>query len=231
MSSSADPVPASGKKLPWGKLVVVGLLLVAVVGLALRGVGWAQLKEWWTRALTLLQEAGPLAFFTAMTVLPMFGFPLSAFTLTAGQAFGGQLTLVGVLAACAVSVAINLSISYWLARRWLRPLVEKLITRAGYKVPVVPQADQFELTLLLRITPGPPFFFQNYLLGLAGIPFRLYFLVSWTFVMIQGGGVVIFGKYLKEGKGGGIMIGASVIVAVVLIVHIVRRHYAKRGKK
>ena len=222
--------PLEKKKLPILKLAVAASILVvaalAVVGL----VGLATIKAQFAHGLSLLQAAGPWAYFTAMAVLPAGGFPLMAFTLTAGPTFGPQLGLGGVLAASAISIGLNLAVTYWLARRWLRPVLENLVTRAGYKIPVVEAADQFEVTLLLRITPGPPFFFQNYLLGLAAIPFRLYFLVSWTVLMLQTTGFVIFGESLAAGEGRQALLGISVIIAAMLIVHIVRRHYAQRKK-
>jgi uncharacterized membrane protein YdjX (TVP38/TMEM64 family) len=218
------------KKLPVVKLAV-GAVVVAALGVVTVGVvGIDTIKAQFTHGLALLQAAGPVTYFTAMALLPAAGFPMMAFTLTAGPTFGAQLGLGGVLVASSISIGASLIITYWLARRWLRPPLEKLVTRAGYKIPVVEPADQAEVTLLLRITPGPPFFFQNYLLGLAGISFRTYFFVSWPLLMLQTAGFVIFGESLAAGKGRQALLGISVIVAVMLGVHILRRHYSKRKK-
>jgi uncharacterized membrane protein YdjX (TVP38/TMEM64 family) len=213
------------------KVGLVAVLLLATGAFALRGVSLAELKDWFARGIGLLTDAGPLPYFTAMALLPAAGVPISIFTLTAGPAFGAQLGTVGVLAAAGASLAVNLALTYWLARRWLRPALENLVRRAGYKIPAVEPADQFELTLLLRITPGPPFFLQSYILGLAAIPFRRYFLISWPVVLLQIAGMMIFAQSLAEGKGKLAMLGVSVLTAAALGIHILRRHYAKRKPK
>ena len=226
-----DSAPSPSRKALFFKLGVAAVLLLTAVALVLRGIGMGELKDWFTRGIGLLKDAGPLVYFTAMALLPAVGAPMSIFTLTAGPAFGAQLGVGGVLAAAGASLAVNLALTYWLARRWLRPWLEKLVRRAGYKIPVVERADQFELTLLLRITPGPPLFLQSYILGLAAIPFRQYFLLSWSVCMLQIAGMVIFAQSIAEGKGKLAMIGVSVSTAVMLGIHILRRHYAKQKAK
>jgi uncharacterized membrane protein YdjX (TVP38/TMEM64 family) len=156
------------------------------------------------------------------------GAPILAFILMAGPAFEPQLGRCGVLAACAVSNFVSVSAGYWLARRWLRPWLEKFVARSGHKVPQVAPADEFEVTLLLRITPGPPFFLQNFLLGLAEIPFPRYLAISWTVIMLNTAGLVIFGAALANGKAREAVLGISLFIAALLIIHLLRRHYAKR---
>jgi uncharacterized membrane protein YdjX (TVP38/TMEM64 family) len=209
-------------------LLALGALAVIAVAAGyfiLHGLDWIGL---FNVAMGHVRAAGPLVFFAAMGVLPAVGAPVLAFILTAGPAFGPQLGLGGVLAACAVSHLLSLSIGYWLARRWLRPWLQKFVARSRHKVPEVARADQFEVTLLLRITPGPPFFLQNFLLGLAEIPFPRYLAISWTVIMLNTAGLVIFGAKLESGEGREALLGISVFVAALLIIHILRRHYAKR---
>ncbi|MDE3084016.1 MAG: VTT domain-containing protein [Verrucomicrobiota bacterium] len=206
------------------------LVFIAIVAgfFVLRGLDWRTL---FNETMGAISAAGPWVFFTARALLPAAGAPLMAFTLTAGPAFESELGLGGVLAACATSLFINLSLTYWLSRRWLRPWLEKLVIRAGYKVPQVAREDQFEVALLVRITPGPPHFLQSYLLGLAEIPFWMYLAISWTILMLYTVGLVIFGGALVNGKGGEALLGISLFVAVLLIIHILRRHYAKRRNR
>jgi uncharacterized membrane protein YdjX (TVP38/TMEM64 family) len=208
-------------------VVIGGLAVIAAVTayFILRGLDWSGL---FNAAMGHVRAAGPLVFFVAMGILPAVGAPILAFILTAGPAFGPQLGLGGVLAACALSYGLNLSIGYWLARRWLRPWLQKFVARSGHKVPQVVKEDQFEVTLLLRITPGPPFFLQNFLLGLAEIPFPRYLAISWTVIMLNTAGLVIFGAKLASGEGREAVLGGSLFVAVLIIIHIFRKHYAKR---
>ena len=217
--------PRFPKSLLWKLAVLVVIVMIAGV-LVLRGMN---LEAIFDEAMQRISAAGPWAFFIAMALLPTVGVPFLAFTLTVGPAFRAQLGLGGVLIACAASLFINITLAYWLARCWLRPWLEKIVTRYGYKVPqVVSRTDQFEMTLLLRITPGPPFLLQNCLLGLAKIPFPLYIAISETVLMLHTTALVIFSEALVRGRGGQALFGASLFIAVLLAIHILRRHYARR---
>lgn len=213
-------------------LKLVAVVVVLLVGAA-TGLWWLKIHDFNVRlsieaAVTMLRDAGPLAFFSAMAVLPALGCPLSLFTLTAGTAFAGRLGLPLVLAYCGLALAINMALTYWLAAVGLRPWLEQLIARTKYKVPELDEADHSELTLIVRITPGPPFFVQSYLLGLARVRFLTYMWVSWAVVMPMSVGLVIFGDAILHGKARVAVIGLSAIVGVSLIIHFVRRHYGKK---
>ena len=85
--------------------------------------------------------------------------------------FGERLGMgEGVGASSLAAVTVNLLLTYWLARRALRPWLARLLPRLGYALPQVAAADMTDLIVILRVTPGPPFFVQNYLLGLADRP-------------------------------------------------------------
>ena len=84
------------------------------------------------------------------------------------------------------------------------------------------------VTLLVRLTPGPPFFLQSYLLGLAEVPFRLYMIVSWLAVLPLALAVVLLGKAAREGNVGKIAVVIGLIVVAVVLVQVARRWAAKR---
>ena len=192
-------MPEARPALKKGLLIKVGVLGVAVLvvgALMLRGV---DLKALLVQVMAVIGDAGPWVFFTGVALLPACGFPLMAFTLTAGPAFGAQLGLGGVLAAYGAAVGINLTLTYWLARYALRPWVERLVARAGYKIPHIEEKEHLEVTLLFRITPGPPFFLQSYLLGLGRVAFLTYLWVSW----IGGDGLRGRGGALRQSDRGG----------------------------
>lgn len=213
-------------------LKLVALAAAMLVGAGV-GLWWLKihnfnLRESIDAGIIVLQDAGPWAFFTAFALLPAVGFPIFVFYLAAGTAFAEKMGLGGVLAATGLAILINISLSYWLARYGLRPWLEQVISRTKYKIPVVAAAEQLEITLLLRITPGPPFFVQSYLLGLAEIRFGIYLLVSWPIAMSLASGLIVFGDALLHGKGRVAFIGISVVTAVTLVIHLVRRHYGKK---
>ncbi len=213
------------KKLPWLRLAVLGVGLAAGAGLLLRGVNPAEPVA---QALALIRAAGPVAFFAAMAVTPALGAPMGAFSLTVGEAFGDRFTMTGVAVISMAMVAVNLALTYWLARYALRPLLMNLVARYGYKVPSVTKENALSVALVVRLTPGPPFFFQNYVLALAETPFRIYMLVSWLGVMPWTVSLVIMGRGILNGNFSLIMSASGLIVVAAVIVHYLRKKYAKR---
>jgi uncharacterized membrane protein YdjX (TVP38/TMEM64 family) len=216
---------------PWKMIAAV----IVVVAMAATGFWWLKIHDFSVRlaiddGITVLRTAGPLVFFCAMALLPAVGFPISIFYLTAASAFGAQMGIGGVIAASGVCIAVNLALTYWLARYGLRPWFEQMIGRTKYKIPVVAAADQSQIILLVRITPGPPFFVQNFLLGLAEVRFFSFMWISWLINILYASGFIVFGDAILHGKGKAAFLGLSALVALGMIIHLLRRHYGKKGK-
>ena len=220
---SDSPKPQKQKLLALLALVLLGVVALGV--LVWLGV---DVKGLIVRAFALLSDAGPVVFFAAMALLPCFAFPMMFFALSAGPAFGERLGMPLVLALCLGCVTFNLFITYWLARKSLRPLLTHLLQRLGYKLPEVDSTDATDLLIILRVTPGVPFFAQNYLSGLANIPFVRYMLLSCLISWTYNGAFVLFGDALLHGHGRMAILAFGGILAVVAATHLVRRHYAGR---
>jgi uncharacterized membrane protein YdjX (TVP38/TMEM64 family) len=222
MSSDA---PAPKRKLPILPLAVLGVIGLVAVALILRGVDPRALME---RGITMIRDAGAPVFFLAMTLLPAVGVPMMAFTMTAGEAFEPQLGLSAVIVISLLAVGINLALGYWVARYALRPVLTGLLKRYGYGVPRVTKENALTVTMLVRLTPGPPYALQACVLGLAEVPFRLYLLVSWLAMVPWTLGAIILGKGLFSGKFGMAASGMGVLVVALILVQVVRRKLAKR---
>lgn len=219
------------KTLPVWKIVVAMLVIFAM---ALAGFWWLKIHDFDVQlsideGIALLRAGGPVVFFTAMALLPAMGFPVSMFNLTAASAFEARMGMAGVIAAASVAIAVNLALTYWLARYALRPWLEQMISRTKYKIPVVAEADGAQITLLFRITPGPPFFLQSFLLGLAEVPFFTYMWISWIISTVYSAAFIVFGDAILHGKGKMAFIGVSALVALGLIVHLLRQRYGKQN--
>jgi uncharacterized membrane protein YdjX (TVP38/TMEM64 family) len=217
--------PRVRRKLPLLRLGVLAVAAAAAAFLVMRGVDYRALGE---RGMSAIRSGGPLTFFSAVVILPAFGAPLSAFTLVAGEAFSRQMTLPGVVAAALVSVAANLALTHWLAHRALRPVLSALAMRYGYTIPRVTRENALSIALLVRLTPGPPFFMQSYILGLAEVPFRLYMVVSWVCILPWVAAFVVLGKGIFNGDFKLLLYGIGVIVAASAVVHMVRKKYVAR---
>lgn len=210
----------------------IGIALFVVLAVSLGGYVFVKFNGWaWVRQLKVadlvaqIVALGPWVFFGALAVLPAFGFPVSPFYLFAAGAFGLPLALFGTLTA----LAINVALSFGLARSVMHPAVEWLVQRMGRTVPQVRPQDQWMVTLLLRITPGPPFFMQSYLLALGGIPFGVYMAVSVAVAWFYGAAFVIFGETLLSGSASKILFGVGLVVAVIVIIRLVRQRLQARA--
>jgi uncharacterized membrane protein YdjX (TVP38/TMEM64 family) len=222
---SAGEAPAAKKKLPVVKLAVAAAMLVAAAVLVLRGVEVVALKE---RAFALIRGVGPATFFAAMAVLPSFAVPITLFTIPAGEAFAPQFGMGGVIAICLAILALNLALTYWVARYALRPVLTGLLKRYGYRVPRATPDNALALTLAIRLTPGPPYALQGYVLGIAEVPFGLYMVASWLCQAPYAVGFVVLGQGLLNGNFLRVAQGLGVLVVAVLAVQWWRRKNPKR---
>ncbi len=216
------------------RLKLAILAFIGVVGLVALWAIWRvygnDLKPLFLQALERVRALGPVAFFGLMTILPAAGCPMSVFTLTAGPLFGPVLGMPVVLLLVWISIALNLSLSYWLARYAMRPWLTRICGWLGYKLPEIQSDDLRGVVILVRVTPGPPYALQNYMLGLAGIPFSAYFLTSWVITSLYSCAFVIFGDAIMQGRGRMALMAFMLFTALTVAVQLLRRHYQKRPK-
>lgn len=209
-------------------LFKIALAVLLLLGIALWWGSGHDFKALVHQVLDFLRSTGPTTFFIAMALLPALGAPLSFFCLTAGPVFGPLLGMPLVILLSLSAIAANISLSYLLASRALRPPLEHLLRRLGYQLPRVDSGDVSDLTVLLRVAPGLPFPVQNYLLGLAAVPFPRYFVISCLIAFPLNSAIIIFGEALLRGRGRMALLGLLLILAAMAGIHLVRRHHQTR---
>jgi uncharacterized membrane protein YdjX (TVP38/TMEM64 family) len=209
------------------KLVAALLVLLVVAVLVARGLDLRGLLD---QVMAMFRAAGPLAFFAGMALLPALGVPMLAFSLPVVSLFSERFGTVPVLLLSLLCVTINLVLTYGLARRGLRPLLAHLVARLGYKLPQVAAGDATDLVVILRVTPGFPFFVQNYLAGLADVPFGKYVVVSCILTWPMNIAFMLFGDALLHGKGKVALVSLSLMTALTAAMHLVRKHYGAKKK-
>jgi uncharacterized membrane protein YdjX (TVP38/TMEM64 family) len=161
-------------------LAAIGVALI-VVFICFRGV--FDLAWMHDRAA----EFNGVVVFLGLTVLPLLGFPVSVLHAVAGAKFGLGLgmALVGV------SLAIQLTASYAIVR-----VAPKFFARRfDWLHRKLPPATHRSLTLFTLLLPGAPFFAQNYVLAVAGVPFRIFFSFSMPINFCRSFVGVIFGEW------------------------------------
>lgn len=222
------PVSASSRRLRLACLLAGGLFAGLAVWAWLHSQGYT-VRESVDWALARVRSVGPVTFFTLMALVPAAGAPVTIFTFTAGSVFAPTLGMPQVLLLTYASLGINLVFTYWLARWLLRPWMVRLCAWLGYGIPAVARENQRSLVVLLRITPGPPYALQNYLLGVAGIPFPTYFFTSWLLVSLDASLYILFGDAVVQGKGRWVAVAAGLFIGLALAVKLLRSRL--RAKK
>jgi uncharacterized membrane protein YdjX (TVP38/TMEM64 family) len=186
------------------------------------------LREAAESAILSLRGLGPGVFFVAMAVLPAVGFPMIAFTLAAGPVFAPALGAGSVIAWSLTAVVGNLLLTYWLADRALRPLVSGLLHHFEFRLPESVADGAWQTTLIVRLTPGPPFWLQSYLLGLIRVPLGPYLVVS---TLVMAGyivALVVGGDAITQGNGRLAFAAIGGLVVLVAVLQLVRKHTTRR---
>jgi len=191
------------------------------------GVDLASLKEGWRQVNDYLVR-NPTALFLGLVILPGLPVPMSALLFTAGVVWREEPLMAVSLSMLAIS--LNLTWTYWLAAGPARRLVEKLLAATAIQIPDLPRGDHLKLILVLKLTPGIPFFFQNYLLGFLRAPFFLYLPISILCNGIIGTGVVLSGVGLADGRLMPVITGVSLIALGVVLTQLVRGWLGKRKR-
>lgn len=209
-----------------GRWVIAGIVLVAALAVAATQL---PIGAWAQQGVAFFRDAGPGPFFLAMALLPLVGVPLSPFTVIAGPVFGPTMGVGTVIICTITAVAVDVALAYWIASRALRPLAVRLAQRFGYTIPELPSGTAWEIALLVRIVPGPPFFVQSYLLGLARVPFGAYMVVSTLVPSLYLSSAILAGDALMRHDWRGLIFaGVLCAVAGVAIYRLRKRLTALR---
>jgi uncharacterized membrane protein YdjX (TVP38/TMEM64 family) len=104
-------------------------------------------------------------------VAPLFGFPVSVLLLLSGLRFG----FAGGMTLAAVAMMFHHVVVFHLVHGWLRRFAERLVQKAGYRIPEVKAGDWMVFTAGFAAIHGPPYMLKVYLLALTQVPFWIYF--------------------------------------------------------
>jgi len=161
-----------------------------------------------------LQTMPPLVYFVVMALLCILPVPISPFYVAAGPLFGFGQSLLWIGGA----VALNQLLAHYLAAGMLRPMLEGFLSERGHAIPKPRNpSEERLLTVLIRITPGPPYALQNWILGLAGIERRRYLIISWPIQMTHATAWVLLGQSVFEGRTGVIFAAIGLIICLGIL--------------
>jgi uncharacterized membrane protein YdjX (TVP38/TMEM64 family) len=217
-----EPVSGQSLQRSSGDLalrIVGGIALVTIL---------VVLWSWWDHAAFLewKEEAGPLPFFAALSILPAIGFPTTPFYVLAGLLFG----IAGGLIGSAIALAVNLLLSFWIARSGLRPWLEAIVEKTRFSMPEMSERRALRFALLVKFTPGAPTVIKTYLIALSGVPFWIYFVLSYTVTLAWAAGFIVLGESMLDRDFSQAAAAAAVLAVLGLGTWFLLRRRRRRNE-
>lgn len=170
-----------------------------------------------------LRELRPVPYFAVFALLPLVGIPATPLYIVAGASFGIAIGLVGSW----IALAINAALCFWIAHR-LRPVFERLLRRFRTELPDLSERgrDNVRFVVGVKLAPGAPTFVKQYALGMSGVSFRLYMLVTMLVSGTYAAAFVIVGESLLDHRPDRTVIAGGAL-AVLVAVGMWYRHRKK----
>ncbi len=143
-----------------------------------------------------------------LALLPLVGVPASALHAVAGAKFGLPLGMMFV----GLSIAFQLVASYAI----VSAAPDFFARKFAWLHDRLPPATHRALTLFTMLLPGAPYFAQNYVLAIAGVPFRIYFGYSFPIHFARSLIGVTFGKWSEDPTPARIAVFVTYFVTVTV---------------
>jgi uncharacterized membrane protein YdjX (TVP38/TMEM64 family) len=114
----------------------------------------------------------------------------------------------------------------------LRPSLERLLRRFETELPDVSEREQGMLRFVLgvKVAPGVPMAVKNYTLGMSGVSFRLYFIVTMAFTGVYATAFVVVGESLLTHQPSKAVIALVVLAVGAAGVVLFRRRKRRRSE-
>ena len=148
--------------------------------------------------------------------------PLSPFLLLAGALFTNRYGIPAAIALCYSAMVLSMIWTYFVSAYPMRKLFEKMVALFSDKFPEIPEAHKSKVAMIIRITPGIPFFLQNYFLGVSRVPFGKYLLISMLIQALYTPAFVVGGGAIFEGKAGLAIAAVSIFIILAIVLHWLR---------
>lgn len=185
--------------------------------------GWLSIL--WDEFSVILLNNGFLLF-SSIVILPAFVLPVSPLLAFAGIWGETNGTLEAAIFS-SIALSLNCVWTYWLARLCGLKVVNKFYffwKKRKFNDIKNNDTSFWELSLILRLTPGIPFIFTNYILGALKMPIIPYLLVSIPVLSVTSFGYTIATAGIISGNfkylGGG--------VALLLSIYLISKIFLKK---
>ncbi len=156
-------------------LLFMAVLIAAIILLRSGLIGTEWTPEMLRARIDQFGGLAPLIYLVASPILVNLMVPFSLLTVAAGVAFGWQTALLIGIPAVILTHALGYAVSAGLMREEIRRLLERMEWLESFER--IEQRSTWQLAFAVRFLPIPVGA-QNYLLGLARIPFIPYLIGS-----------------------------------------------------
>ena len=179
----------------WGWMLLLAVILVvSFYQLITLGKNDIQVPEF----LRFLVEptSNPGWFLGLVSILPMLGFPMSAFCLLAGMKFG--LTLGTLI--IGVAMVLHILLAYWLGHSYLKEPLHRWLDKRGYSIGRMPEQHQLKYAITFVALPLVPYAAKNYLLAMSRLRLSYFLAVSWPIQMLYSFPLIAITGAVQEGN-------------------------------
>jgi uncharacterized membrane protein YdjX (TVP38/TMEM64 family) len=167
--------------------------------------------------------------FLIVAIAPLLGFPVSVAYVLAGAKFGSW----GGMGVATLAIVFHLLGSWWIARSWLRRLLNRILDRFKLSIPQIPKGEDVPICLLVALVPGVSYTLKNYMLVLAGARFHPFFWTCLAANTFHASLAVFFGDFTGDlNRSKVIFLVTYGIVLLGLshyVVHRLKRHRRKKN--
>lgn len=168
----------------------------------------------------------PAVLIILFLILPVAGFPISAFLLLLGVRFDPAPALLIMFA----GMAVHQGITFPAGNTLLRPIIEKILARRNIALPQFSEKGFIWPSIIFMAVPGLSYTLKNYILSLSGIPFRYFFFIAWLVQAVMGIPMVLAGDAVGSRHAKLLMVLFGLMTGLyALRLWLVRRRRSKKG--
>ena len=221
------------KYAPWLAAAFALFALAAGGVLCVRGAEISELLRaagaFFSAKLAVLEGVPLICYSLVIFALPIFFLPVTpVFFIAAARV--GEFPIWEIVFFCCLGVTLNIAFSYYISRKFGAFLRRKLDAR-GVNVPRLPEKHQYVFVFLMRLIPGNPLAVQNYVLGLAEVPFFKYAVVSLPIQYLQIFGYVYLGDGFLTGGFGKIVAVVACFAVLAVFARILDKKYGHKFRR
>jgi len=170
------------------------------------------------------EKIGYPGFYIGQALLPLLGFPIIPFLVIGSLTFN----FWGVLLGTAIAQSIQIGLAYVIGRKFLKGTVKNLSEWFEFPMFKLKSMDQVKFIFFIKLIPGLSQTLRHYILAIYDVPFKPYYLISWSMSMVFSIGVILVCKTFRSSGNWNIYLGVVFVVVVAVVIFLLRKQKDKK---